>query len=145
MHIPNDNGHSSHNGNGHNPHFYWIDHEIIPEFMLATGQVTGMNYEYDFKLAEAAGKHAEAMMNAGYVYHTPKEMMFGEAENVGMIEVIASDFKRALRRLAEGFKDDHDHGHNLIAFRRIGVGAAVRLARPVPLLYVVQRFAKRAA
>lgn len=150
VHIPNDNGYYEskqygHNGqnNGHNPHFYWIDNILIPDYMRILQHIVKIRYIYDLGLAKGAGKHAEAMMKAGQIYHTPKEWMFGDAENVGCIDVRASDYERALWDIAQRFADDPQHGHNLL-FPTTGVGIAVRRnERGVPTLFIAQRFVRK--
>ncbi len=160
MHIPNDNwqeryswcsgngnngnGHNGHNGNGFNVHdSVFVNRHLVPEFEIAIKYTTGLSYDYNLELAAAAVKHAEAMMMAGRVYNTEPHNMVGDAENVGAIEVIASDFGKASWALAGKFKDDYVHGNNLIKFREMGIGFAIKPAPPIYIVFTAVRLAKR--
>ena len=99
MHIPNDNwqdrycwcsgngnngnGHDGHNGNGHDVYDpVFVNGHLVPKFEIAIKYTTGLNYDYSLELAAAAGRHAEAMMREGRLYHAPRHMMVGDAEVV---------------------------------------------------------------
>jgi hypothetical protein len=125
-----------------NGYHVWIDQHLIPQFFRITKQVANKMFVYNFPLASAAKLHAEAMKREGRIYHTPAHMMVGSAENVSMLEVRTGNFDEALWKIAQAFRDDYVHGHNLLRHRDIGIGLAINWNnRRAPELYVVQRFA----
>jgi uncharacterized protein YkwD len=118
-------------------YYEWINGHLLRLFFGEVKRLLGKDFWYNFDVALAASKHAEAMCKRYQLYHTPPELM-GSALDENIVAAINSNLEDAVLQAARYLHNDPAHRHKMERFGEVGVGIAVDLERCI--VYVVQRF-----